>query len=451
MLGSPSRIREFLINQTCLVVEPSNAFASAVKMCLTTLEESVRVVFTRNYADAVIKIETLKPRLLVTEYHIDGNFGLGLIEQHRMVIGDEQRVSILITRNADDSVIAEAAEEQVDAYLLKPFSTEEFQARLEAVIEGRAAPTVFKKKIYEGKKLLEAKDYPAAIRLFYEAKKENSLPSLACYYSGESFRRIDDRTRALAEFVEGLHYQPVHYNCLIGKFEVLMDEKWYTKAYDVVPILLRNFPLTAKRLTQIFVTTVFAKRFDDLPVLYEKFLMLENRTRELIKIVSMGMYTAGKWYLAQGQLEVAVEFFDKAATTAGRDFSMLEMIVNELIKTPQCEEHARAFLGKVLLEDINQPHHSQLVFRVDQLTLTKNELMERGRKLIMSGQGSPEIFESVVRLMAEKGKVTLAETMIGKALETHPDLKDRLYEVLETTPRITNPDDSTDPSDSTPE
>jgi hypothetical protein len=230
-----------------------------------------------------------------------------------------------------------------------------------------------------------------------------------------------------------------------------MDEKWYTKAYDVVPILLRNFPLTAKRLTQIFVTTVFAKRFDDLPVLYEKFLMLENRTRELIKIVSMGMYTAGKWYLAQGQLEVAVEFFDKAATTAGRDFSMLEMIVNELIKTPQCEEHARAFLGKVLLEDINQPHHSQLVFRVDQLTLTKNELMERGRKLIMSGQGSPEIFESVVRLMAEKGKVTLAETMIGKALETHPDLKDRLYEVLETTPRITNPDDSTDPSDSTPE
>ncbi len=448
MIGGSNRIREFLTNQTCLVVEPSNAFASAVKMCLTSLEESVRVVFTRNYSDACAKIDTLRPRLLVTEYHIEGNFGLGLIEQHRNAIGDDLRVSILITRNADDSVIAEAAEEQVDAYLLKPFSTEEFQARLEAVIEGRATPSLFKKKIYEGKKLLDAKDYEAAIRLFYEAKKESRLPSLACYYSGESFRRIEDRTRALAEFVEGLHYQPVHYNCLIGKFEVLMDEKWYTRAYDVVPILLKNFPLTAKRLTQIFVATVFAKRFEELPLLYEKFLQLESRTRELVKIVAMGMYTGGKWALAQGDRATALDFFDKAATTAGREFSMIELIVNELIKTPNCQPKAQEFLSKVLMEDINTPHHSQLMFRVDQLVLPKHELIERGRKLIMSGQGSPEIFENVIKLMAERGKTILAETMINKALETHPDLKDHLYQVLEKTPRLARaPDDDSTESD----
>jgi hypothetical protein len=71
-----------------------------------------------------------------------------------------------------------------------------------------------------------------------------------------------------------------------------------------------------------------------------------------------------------------------------------------------------------------------LSFRVDELVLSKEQLIEKGRKLVLAGHGTAEIFQSLVLLMVTYGRLTLAETVIGAAVRDYPELRPTLYGIL---------------------
>src|SRR5690606_768369 len=115
---------------------------------------------------------------------------------------------------------------------------------------------------------------------------------------------------------------------------------------------------------------------------------------------------------------------------SGRNLDTLEKIVDELIASKLIGE-AVAFLGKASKSDLGSPAFQKLSFKVDTFTLPANELLERGRKLIMQGYGNREIYTRVVELMVNAGKITLAETVTQKAIQDIPDLKQTLYQIIE--------------------
>ncbi len=420
----------FFDNQTCLIVEPSQAFLSSIQSCISSLDmPSLKVMVAKKWEDALNFVRTEKPKMLITETDVSGHLGLELIEIQQQIFGDNERVAIVISHDSSDSMIAEAAEEQVDVFLLKPFSTDQFRQKLIASLEKKITPTPYMATIREAKEKQAQKDYDSAISLLNKAKLMIDKPSLACAYLGSIYRLKDDRKSALSEFRRGRTFHSMHYQCIIGEFEVLMDEKDYAKAYELIPVISKNFPLTPKRLGQVFIASVCAHRFENLGEHFQLFSNLEKRSPELVKVASMALIAGGKYFLSQKNLFKAADLFEKALAVASREFTYVQNIANELLGVGAREE-AKSVIQKTLQADQKNPGYDRLNFKYDLLTLTPGQLIDAARKHGNSGNADQETYVAVIKILAEAKKETLAESIIVKALQTYPDLRSRLYEIL---------------------
>lgn len=424
-------IIEFLKNQNCLIVEPSSTFSSSIQASLQTLGvKAEQILIARKFEDARRMIRDYKPKVLVTEYEMNGGLGLALIEEQEKHFQESDRLSIIVTKNSSDSAIAEAAEEQVDAYVLKPFSADSFRERMMEVFAQKVNPSEYVQRIREGKRHFDLKDFARAADEFLGAKPFDEKPTLACFYAGQSFLAMGDMSRALAEYQEGRRHQPLHYKCLTGEFEGLMSEKKYAEAYDLSIVIRQNFPVTSARLGQFFIAAVFTHHFDDLPGYYELFQKLEHRTPWLIELTSLAFLTAGKFSLSRKDLSRACEYFDTGILVSARAVKFVGMVVDELIQANAVDQAAQ-FLSKVSPDAVGGPEHTQLSFKIDRFALPLEQLVERGRKIVTAGLGTPELYEQIVAIMAEAGKTALAETVINRAVAEHPEMRDGLYKLLE--------------------
>jgi len=104
---------QFLGEGVCLIVEPSGAFSASIQICLRDLGVPAgQVVVAKKFTEAMTAIKEQKPKVLVTEYEIEKEFGLTLIEEQEKYHSIQSRLSVIVTKNGTDSAIAEAAEEQ---------------------------------------------------------------------------------------------------------------------------------------------------------------------------------------------------------------------------------------------------------------------------------------------------------------------------------------------------
>ncbi len=431
MSESPSPLLTFLQDKLCLIVEPSQSFAYAIQ---TTLQQMgvphSQLYVARRIQDAKRIIVEKKPKILITEYQIDGLFSMDLIELQGKQYELPERISFINTMNDSDSAVAEASEGEVDGYLLKPFAMNVFQQKLELILTQKMDPSQYLIKINAGKKLYAKEEFSKAIEEFVEAKPMNPKPTLACYHAGQSYQAMGNLEKALAEYQEGRIHQPLHYRCLIGEFEALISAKRYTDAYELIGPLQKNYPITSKRLGHFFIAAVFANQLADLPGFYKLFNRLDQRTPELIKISAMAMLTAGRIFLKEKNLDKALEYFDIGLMISNKDFEFLEKVVAEFIKI-DAGTHAQSLFIKASSTDVGKLHYSLLEFKVGEFTLPNEKIIEKGRKLVDDGHGTSEIYAAVVKAMAKLGKEILAGTFIAKIAAIHPTEAPKLYKILE--------------------
>lgn len=422
---------EFLKDQFCLIVEPSPTFSASIMACLSGFGlRADRVKLAKTFEDAKRFIHESKPKILITEYEVGPHFGLALIEAQESHYGEMERISIIVTKNSSDSAVSEAAEEQVDAFILKPFSSDVFSDRVREAFQRKIKPTEYVQSIREGKKDFDAKEFEAAHRDFEAAKGLHQKPALACFYLGQTLQAQGDTASALQEFREGLKHNPLHYKCLIGQFEILMAEKNYAEAYKLVATIKANYPLTSHRLGQIFIAAVYTRHFDDLQGYFDLFTRLDQRTPWLIQLTSLALFTAAKFQIVAGDMTRAMRFFDMALTAAAREIKFVEMIVDELV-TARAGDQVQQIVAKILPTDIGTPAHARISLKADMLTLGPDQVIEKGRRLVSEGHGSPEMYPELIRIMVAGGKDALAETVVTKALEKNPELRVPLYKVLD--------------------
>lgn len=421
--------KTFLGDGPCLVVEPAVAFAANLQACLGDLGVPLnQIVVIRKFEEAKQFIADKKPKLILSEYDITGGSGLALLELQEGQYDERQKIAVVVTKNASASAVAESAEGSVDAFILKPFSAEVFRKKLAEVLNRKLNPTLYTQKIQESRGEMAVKHFDQALKGFTEAKSMNEQPTLAHYYTGAVYQSQGNIEKALEEFRLGRKFQSIHYKCLMGEFEGLMAQQKYKEAYGLVPLIKANYPITSHRLGQIFIAAVFTYHFDDLQDYYELFLSMENRSSWLIELTSLALFTAGK-YWAKKEPAKALTYFDMGMTVRGRELSFVENVVDELIRAGAYKEADLAF-AKVLPADIGSAKHSQLRFKLDYHTLPHDRLIDKGRKLVSDGHGSPEVYKLLVGMMSSQGKTTLAESVIAQALREHPALRKELYDIL---------------------
>jgi len=427
-------LNRFFNNQTCLIVEPSAPFLASIQACINSLElPSTVVVGVKKYDDAVRAITEIRPKILICEYDVAGKMGLSLVDIQQKFFDERSRITIIVSRNSNDSVVAEAAEEQVDAFLLKPFSPDTFRSKLISVIEGKIHPTPYMTMIQKGHEFLAANEYPKAIQTFTEAKKMAAKPCSACSGSGKAYQQMGDLSKALEQFREGRKHQSLHYQCLSGEFNVLIAQREFEQAYNLVPVFTKNFPLSPQRLSHIIVAAVFACRFENLLIHYQQFTQLEQRSPDLVKVVTSALISGGKWFISKGDRNLAREYFEKAIGVAGREFGCVEQVVNSFLKINSGLD-AEAFLSKVLPTDHERPAYSRLKFKVERITLGPGDILKAAKVFSDSGHADEETYQALVQVYVDNRRETLAESVIAQAVKQYPDLRNKLFQILATMP-----------------
>ena len=370
-----------------------------------------------------------KPTILITDYEIGNGKGFEFADLHETLHDDFARISMITSKTKSTGAIAEAAEGQVDGFLLKPFSIEIFRNYFLEIISKKMDPSPYLKLLKAGKLHRNNSEFDKAQQSFEMAKKANPKPALACYQLGELFKMQGQGDLALKQYHEGRTLVPLHIKCFIAEFEFHFAAGNFSQASEMVSDIRTRFPLNAERLIQLFKTVVEVQAYPQLKELYESYRLMDDRTPELIHMAELSFYKAGQDTLASGNVAACLEYFDVGHQLAGRSFSYLENVVDEMLKKNQ-QTAAEIFLEKALPVDLGSPAFQRLSFRVNRPKLSNEMIIKQGRDLVFAGNATPEIFQIVVQGLAEAGKETLAETTIHKAVEVYPELRPILYKVL---------------------
>lgn len=414
-----------------LIVDSSASFGQVlVGGFLEMGLDKEKIFYCKKYADALKVLETEKPLILLTEYMVDGKQGMELANLHAAI--NANKISIIITHNTSAAAVAEAAEELVDDYIVKPFSMGSLAARLKILIHRKFFPSDYVLAIRSGKELLKESKYSEALEKFLYAATLEKKPTLAYYYAGHSYFSQGDAEKAIGYFQKGLAIQPLHFRCLMGEFDAYFSQKDYERAYALAPVITENYPLSPKRLGNLFIAAIFTQHFQEIPKFYALYENLDHKSAEVRKVFSAAILTAGKYHLKEHNLQSAVECFDIGVNVVGADIKYLSKVIRELLKKQALGASAAAsYLARFPSDEVGGKTYSSLSFLIDRYLRDRNQVIEAGKKLVNQGFADEEIFSVIVEMLVASGKFVLAEDMATKAIALFPGLRQSLYEAIE--------------------
>lgn len=148
-----------------LVIDDQQVARQTLRICAQTMG-AFTVGFAETYADAIYRIRNAPPDIILCDYILgDGRSGQQLLEELRRfdLIGDEC-VFVMVTAEQSYEQVVAAVELVPDDYILKPFSPDLLQVRLDRAL----ARKLFLAPFYREKR---AKNFDAALGVLRQLEK----------------------------------------------------------------------------------------------------------------------------------------------------------------------------------------------------------------------------------------------------------------------------------------
>jgi CheY-like chemotaxis protein len=284
--------------------------------------------------------------VVLSDYFIAGGSGFDLFKLIRAKFPNKKELSlVLVTSNISQSAVAKAAEEDVDSFIIKPYTIQSIQDSLVNTISAKVKPSEYILKVQEAKGLIEAGKYDASIKVLQDAMKLHSKPALALFYVGQAEYLKSEVEKAQGSYSSGLNFNNIHYKCLVGLFDLFMKDSKFHEAYQVVKKIAKFFPANPDRLTQIIHLAVKTENYQDMQFYYEIFTSLEERSSIVTKYIGAGMYVSGKHHLLKKDIELASAYFDNIAVSCSEFTRFIRAIIKLLVDF-DLEDEASGFLTR---------------------------------------------------------------------------------------------------------
>ena len=413
---------QFLNENRILIADTSSA--SRVRLAATLVELGVRssnLILAGTFEEAENQLRTVKPipKLVLCDYMLGKRSGLDLLQAARIPKDADDSVFILVTGNTSQGAVARAAEEDVDSFILKPYTLETLKGGLVNAVIAKIYPTEYIKAIRKGKDQLFGGNVDEAVKTFQEAAKLDSIPTLAHFYLGYAQKMKKTLDLAEASFSEGLGLNKIHYKCLIGLFDLLIEEKRNSEAYDVVKRIAQYFPANPKRLASVLRLAIITEHYEDMEGYYRLFTQMEQRNDELVTYMCSALVVCGKYYLGRKHRQRAVEVFEKAAISCAGQTRFLKYIIEALVESDQ-HDAALPFFKRYQSKDTVSPAFKSLEFLV---SFKKDELsstLTKGQALMKLGVKDPLVYRYMIECCAKAGLNEAALDIAGRATREFP-------------------------------
>jgi CheY-like chemotaxis protein len=411
------------INQSRVLITDTSS-ASRVRLAATLAElgvQSSKITLADSFEAGQEQMRELKPRLVICDYSLGKKSGLDLLQMQRSEFkeNEDSCIFILVTGNSSQTAVARAAEEDVDSFILKPYTLETLRAGLVNAVLAKIRPTEYIKVIREGKKLLFAGDAPGAMKLFEVAIPLDSSPTLAYYYRAQCQGLLSVLERAEASYEEGLNLNKIHYKCLVGLFDLLSEQKRHEQAYGVVKKIAQYFPANPKRLASVLRLAILTENYDDMESYYRTFTVIDGRTDELVRYMCSALIVCGKYYLIRKHRAKAVEVFEKAAVTCAGQIQFLKFIVETLVEY-HLTDAAMAFYLRYRNIDPASDMTKTLEYLVTAEKSSLSQSLEKGRALIKAGVKHPLVYRALIKTCMDSGLEDSGQDLAQYAVRTWP-------------------------------
>lgn len=414
---------KYISDKKILIADEAASARTGLARTLVELgAKTSNIILAGTYAVAEEEMNRTKPHVVLCDYNIGRGIGLNLLQSQRKARPESRdSLFILVTANTSQSAVAQAAEEDVDTFIIKPYTLEVLRRSLLKAAMAKVKPDDYAKKVEEGKVLLNSGKLEESIAIFKEAITLNSKPSLAYFYLGQSDVLKKLLENAEGSYQKGLGFNRIHYKCLVGLFDNMMERKMYSEAYDVVKKIAQYFPANPQRLAQVLRLAIQTKNYDDIESYYQTFTNMDQRSEEIIRYVCASLVVCGKYYLAKNFNNRGLALFQKAAATGTGRPRILREIIMALIAFQLIKE-AADYLKKFPAEVREQADFLVCDYVLFDQTGQTSQMVERGRQLIQKGIHDVIIYYILIRRSIEGGLADAAEDLCQEGRKRWPEL-----------------------------
>ncbi len=424
-------LERFLDASQILVADPSSASCVRLVSVLCQLgAKRHRVDLAQDWETAVRLIEEKKPGVVFCEYQLGSKPGLDLLQELRGMYPEKPTpLFILITGNTSQAAVAEAAEEDVDTFILKPYSLVTLKKSLGLAVDVKFNPSEYLKGVAKGKDLLVENRLDEAESALLEACALNAKPTLAFFYLGQvrNMKRMLEEARG--NYREGLDLNRIHYKCLVGLFELLTKQGKSDEAYEVVKRIAQYFPANPKRLTSVLRLAIVTKNYEDIENYYRLFTLIERRTAELVSYMCAALIVTGRYYLTRKTQSRAISVLESAAVSCAGTTKFLRFIIEVLAEYRLLKE-AREILKRFPASTHASQDFVASAFLVESDSPNRSQVVQQGREALRLGVRFPSTHFALAQALIGAGLVEPARDLIGEALQAWPDQTERFHGLL---------------------
>jgi CheY-like chemotaxis protein len=432
-MDSPLVRKYFGANQILIADSVSSARVTLASHLIQMGASRSQMSLVTTYEEAQAVVQQMKPKIVLCDYMLGKRSGLDLLQDQKKIYESSKikdTLFVLVTGNGSQSAVAAAAEEDVDTFIVKPYTIKRLQKSITQAVIAKLQPDEYHQKIDIGKDLLMAGKIDEAVVVFQNASKLDPSPTLAYFYLAQTAEIKKAAGSADQNYRKGLAHSEIHYKCLVGLYELLTQQGKFAKAYEVVQRIAQYFPANPNRLAAVLRLAVTTSNYADVPKYYELFTALEDRPDVLTRHMCSAMAVAGKHALAKQEHQKAVEIFDKVAASCAGRTNYLRYIVESLVACDRFAEATR-FLKRFSAENQLHPDYEICSFLVASGTKPIPEVMNQGRLLLRQGIRSKELFEILIKLARDQKLDPLAEDLELQFSQFSQDSKDAIEAVIE--------------------
>lgn len=418
-------VKQFLLGKHCLIAISNGSLRSLLRAVLSQFGvQPGQVVTTKSFREASQLIEEKKPEVIFSEFEFDEHFGIELSILQKEFFPDlSQRIFLLFADSGAESSVAAAAEEEVDAYLLRPVSEVVVYEYIVKCVLQKMHPSDLTQTLGVVKKFIASKEFDRAqTTLAFSQMTLTPHPALH-FYLGYLAQLAGKHREALRCFEEGLLINPKHFKCMYGKFMSLYYLGRKHEAYRFVTDLRKIYPLTPELLKYAFVVVVETHNFDEIDQYYHLYLKQVRKPESLKLIVSTALLTCGKVILRQDNKEIqrVLNLFVKGAVISGKQVDFIEGIIQELILHNMTDHLNRFFEmfkeGEISFKLIRSLRFKQWVKE----RRDPHFLINEGKRMIFEDHADEFVIQEVLKIAKEQDKGTLVQSLVVRLIENYPD------------------------------
>jgi len=330
---------------------------------------------------ALEKIQAEKFDFVICDWNMPVMSGIELLQKVKENEKLRDIPFLMVTAEVDAAQIVQAAETDVDGYIIKPFIAKTLDEKINQILEKMTNPTTMDRLIIKAEKCVEGGKYKDAIFLYEEALKVNPKSARIRHAIGHIYEKLGQDDKAIAYYEEAYKTNPQYIKVHQSMGDLYAKKGDADKAAEALERAVKISPHNTQRQAQL-----------------------------------------GKVYLSAGNLEKADEVFKAAIKVNPKNAEIQTEIGEAYLKAGQDEKAAEAFKGSLnVVESVHVYNRLGIALRRKGKYL---EAIEEYKKALRVDPNDEAIYYNMGRAYLEASMKKEAISSFKSALTIDPDFKE---------------------------